>query len=573
MLLRKKYEFHRFSIILMLLINLSWLPHGSAREFEELSKADYLDRCEAIWTAQIIGVFMGWQFEHKPAAVEWIADFPDYIYEQIQKNDQAAMVDDDWYYEMANLRAFEKYGVDLTVQELGRQWAENNVGVGGSSGQARKNILKGIQAPWSGHPRYNRLWFTMGAQNRCDLYGMLAPGMPNLAGRLARNLQHINSYAEGTDGGVLVATMISMAFFEKDPRKLLRQAVKVLDPRTPHRQCLELVVALAKAGKTATECANAVMDRWQIEYPATNNSVANFGLVAVALWFGDGDFLKSLNVGFAAADYSDADCNAATAAVIVAAMHGMKAIPTHLVKPLNNHMKATQIGPVELIPPVDEKISDLAARTVALGQQMIQFWGGRSRKDKIFIPVETDIITQAPELFHPNEFIKWWNPDWTLERAGYGAPGGGHRGIRGGTFIDEGVLATYPRDEVRGVLIKRTVKLDQDPVLKLTVGADPGRSWRLEIRVQHTRVLNQLIEGGPPLEWKTETGEPEWFIPLWFPPPQDDYQRCKVVRKYQQFEVDLNAWAAQIVTIRIYQSPLVLNKYSGNAYWKELRIE
>ena len=34
------------------------------------------------------------------------------------------------------------------------------------------------------------------------IYGIHAPGMPNVAGGLARNLTHINGYAEGTGGAV-----------------------------------------------------------------------------------------------------------------------------------------------------------------------------------------------------------------------------------------------------------------------------------------------------------------------------------------------------------------------------------
>jgi len=39
-----------------------------------------------------------------------------------------APVDDDYYYEMVRLRAFEKYGIGLTVEQLGQQWLENNAG-------------------------------------------------------------------------------------------------------------------------------------------------------------------------------------------------------------------------------------------------------------------------------------------------------------------------------------------------------------------------------------------------------------------------------------------------------------
>jgi hypothetical protein len=189
-----------------------------------LSEAAYLDRVEAVWNAQLIAVLLGWAFEHKPASVDWVDQYP--------RQYDAGPVDDDWYYEIAALRAFEKYGIGLTVEQLGQQWLENSVGTWGSSEQARLALSKGLKAPDTGHPRYNRLWFTMGHQCRGDLFGMLAPAMPNLAARISRYYGHVNSYAQGTDGGVLLSTLISLAFVETDPKLLVRKASAVLHPDT-----------------------------------------------------------------------------------------------------------------------------------------------------------------------------------------------------------------------------------------------------------------------------------------------------------------------------------------------------
>src|SRR5688572_2363690 len=175
-----------------------------------LSREQYLDRVQAAWTAQIIACLMGFQFEHKVAATEPVTNYPAKV--------ERALVDDDWYYEMCALRAFEKHGIEMTVEQLGRQWLENACGSWGSSEQARLNLSKGINAPDSGHPRYNKLWFSIGPQFSAELYGLLAPGMPNVAGELARKLGHINGYAEGVDGAVFMAGMVSLAFDETDPR-------------------------------------------------------------------------------------------------------------------------------------------------------------------------------------------------------------------------------------------------------------------------------------------------------------------------------------------------------------------
>ena len=284
-----------------------------------LTCVEYEDRVRAVWTAQIIAVLLAWPHEHQVASSVWLENFP--------KPYKAAPVDDDWYYEMCAVRAFERYGIRLTVQQLGQQWLENGCGSWGSSEQARLNLEKGIKPPDTGHPRYNKLWFTIGPQFSSDVYGALAPGLVNVAGRMAREYGHINGYAEGTDGAVFMAAMVSLAFAEEDPKQIVRKAAHMLHPDSPYRRCLDLVIALAEAGKSFEEIVNAIEDRWHIEYPATNNAVPNGGIVAACVWFGGGDFLKTVNLAARAADFTDADCNGANAASVVGAMHGMRCVP------------------------------------------------------------------------------------------------------------------------------------------------------------------------------------------------------------------------------------------------------
>ncbi len=77
--------------------------------------------------------------------------------------------------------------------------------------------------------------------------------MPNVAAALARNLGHINGYAEGTDGAVFVSGMISLAFVEKDTREIVRKAASLIHPDSPYRQCLDMVITMADAGHTAEQ--------------------------------------------------------------------------------------------------------------------------------------------------------------------------------------------------------------------------------------------------------------------------------------------------------------------------------
>ncbi len=502
----------------------------------KLSHAEYLDRIQAVWTAQMIAQRTGLRFEHKPASampVTPISHMPGY-----------APVDDDYYYEMVAIRAFEKYGIGLTVQQLGQQWLENNAGSWGSSEQALLLLKRGIQAPDTGHPRYNKLWWTIGPQFSSDVYGVLNPGMPNAAAEMSRRLGHINGYAEGTDGAVFVSGMISLAFAETDTHTIVRKAASLIHPDSPYRKCLDMIIAMADAGSAPEQIFHAIDERWGIEYPATNNAVVNGGFVAVSVWFGGGNFQKTLQLAVHAADYADTDCNAANSESVVAAMHGMKALPEEQINELHDRIKDATMGPLNLTPPVDESITELARRTEKLGLEIAVTHGAKDDGNTLQIPVQQP-KTQPAELFKLADLMQYWNPDWTLDRAGFGGAGGGMTGIRGITYLDGEILATYPRDEVRGVVLRRTAKLDATSVLKFKAGVDAGRTWQLQVYVNDDKVLDKLIEG------HADTAE---------------------MIEWQDIEVNLAKYADQEVPLRLYQRVLIPHHEAGNAYWRGISL-
>jgi hypothetical protein len=505
-----------------------------------MTKSEYLDRVKAIWMAQMIGQLTGLVFEHKTASV--LKDTP------FVRGKGFALPDDDYYYEMVAIRAFEKYGINLTVEQLGAQWLENNAGSWGSSEQSLILLKRGVKAPDTGNPRYNKLWWTIGPQFSSDVYGTLNPGMPNAAGAMARRLGHINGYAEGTDGAVFVAGMISLGFVEKDTREIVRKAAQLLSPLSPYRQCLDTVISMAEAGNRPEEIFRAIDERWGIEYPATNNAVLNGGIVATSVWFGKGDFSTTENLAFGGADFSDTDCNAANAGSVVGAMHGMAALPAEEVNAFNDRVRGDTMGPLKLTPPLDESISALAQRTAVIGEKILLSHGAKVAGDKLVIHIEQPKMLE-PELFKLSDLTKMWNPDWTLERAGYGGAGGGLRGVRGDTYLDGDTLAIFPRDEVRGALLRRSVKLSADPSLSFDAGADAGHAWRLQVFINNDRVLDQLIDGAK--------------LPI------DDSSK----RAWKHQSLDLTSYRNQPVVIRLYDLILVPGHEAGNSYWKNLKLQ
>jgi hypothetical protein len=300
---------------------------------------------------------------------------------------------------------------------------------------------------------------------------------------------------------------------------------------------------MAENGAGAEEVANAVEDRWHIEYPATNNAVANGGLTAMAVWFGEGDWLQTVNHAFRAADFTDADCNAANAGAVIGALKGTKGLPPWLIGRLGDRIRGEQMGGVKLTPPVDESLAELARRTTAIGYQFIAANGGQAGPGGISVRVQAPAPLPA-ELFQLGALLQYWNPDWKLLRAGVGGAGGGMRGLRGNTYLDGDVLATYPRDEVRGLVLTRKATLSAAPRLHVEAGADPGRAWALDVHADNERLLTRTIQG--------KGGERSW----------------------EPVELDLRAFAGKPVTLRLIQRVLLGPEYApGNAYWRNLKLE
>lgn len=519
-----------------LLWSLFLLKAVFAAEPVRISRLDYEDRVRAAWTAQILGMQMGYPFEHKPAAVVPVARLPE-TFHGVPLS-RAVYIDDDYYYEIVALRAFEKYGIGLTVEQLGEQWRENSAGSWGSSEQTRLLLARGIKPPDTGHPRYNRYWFTLGPQFAGDIYGLIAPGMPNLAGQVARRLNHIHGYAEGSDGGVFQAGLVSLAFVETDPKTIVRKAAQLIHPASPLRQCLDQVIAMAEAGRKPQEIAASVLDRWNLEYRATNGAVVNAGIVALSLWFGEGDFLRTVNEAVRAADFTDADCNASNAAAVIGALRGMRGLPAELVSGLSDRIVGEEMGGVKLTPPVDETISDLAVRTAAVGLKLIAAHGARVGADSLLVPRQ-EVETQPPELFRVADLTAYWDREWKLEGAGLG----GISFPRGGTYLDGDVLVTLPRDEIRGVVLRRSASFGCGPALDLEVAADPGRAWRLEVFANNHRLLSQLIEG--------KSSE----------------------RRFEYIHVPVENLAGEVVELRLYQRTLLPDRLPSNAYWRPIHLE
>ena len=89
------------------------------------------------------------------------------------------------------------------------------------------NLRNGIPAPRSGSIEQNGSTMAeqIGGQIFIDPWGLVAPGNPELAAKLAEKAASVTHGGNGVYGGVFIACCVSLAFVEKDVRTVMEKAL------------------------------------------------------------------------------------------------------------------------------------------------------------------------------------------------------------------------------------------------------------------------------------------------------------------------------------------------------------
>jgi len=283
----------------------------------------FREKIKAAWVSQLIGAAMGTQVEGYTSEnlFEAFGEVRDYIREPNTYND-------DITFELALLESFEKYGYNIKSRDIALEWV-GYVPSGWSAEEiALRNIKSGIMPPESGS--YNNPFNEwIGAQMRGAICGMLAPGDPKLAAELAWKDGEVSHISNGILGEVLNAVMTSLAFVEKDVKKIVETAVNIIPKDSEYYSVVKFALDKCKESNSWQEALEVCEERykkynWIHTYP---NACAEI----IALWFGQGDYEETLYI--VTMSGIDVDCNAAQIMPIIGIQKGMKNIPERLIHP------------------------------------------------------------------------------------------------------------------------------------------------------------------------------------------------------------------------------------------------
>ena len=309
----------RFLIILLLGLSVA----ASGAEVE-ISRDELLDHIHGGWAGMLIGGLEGLPHEFK------YNDTPRETLPEFTFLANGARTDDDNDIEWMHAYYMDKYGVlKIPYSRIVEIWKLNmNSRIWCANLTARKLMDEGLVPPDTGDPARNSYAsYNLSGQFCTEVYGMIAPGMPNTAADIGLHYASIAVRGEPLQATRYWTALISEAMISDRPiDKQVKDALAAVDPSSAMCEVVSDAIKAYEGNATDWKAARQIIhQKWMVEKKWNGNSTPlNGGVVALALLYGGGDFYKTLQ--YAMAMGYDADCNAATAGAVIGARIGFKRI-------------------------------------------------------------------------------------------------------------------------------------------------------------------------------------------------------------------------------------------------------
>lgn len=302
---------------------------STQRNTRSLSLSVLKDKIRGGWAGQMIGVSFGapTEFHSNGKIIEGELKWsPERISNSIDQ--------DDLYVEMTFTKVLDDIGLNATCEQFGEAFKDSKYMLWHANAGARRNLNRGIKAPWSGHPKYNFHANDIDFQIEADFIGIMTPGLPQEANKYADRVGRVMNYGDGVYGGMFVSGMYAAAFFETDPRKVVEAGLKSIPAESGYGKLVGDLLAWHKQYPDDWKRAwQLLKDKWDKDDPCPEGVMKDFnidarlngGHIVLGLLWGNGDFDKTLDIATRAGQ--DSDCNPSSAGGILGVMMGYEKIP------------------------------------------------------------------------------------------------------------------------------------------------------------------------------------------------------------------------------------------------------
>ncbi|SMF04588.1 ADP-ribosylglycohydrolase [Cellulosimicrobium cellulans J34] len=362
----------------------------------------YGDRVLGAWTGRAAGCLLGKPVEKIPrAGIEeilratgrWPLDrwftavgLPDDVAARwpwnkrsaptsLEENIDGMPEDDDLNYPILALALLEKHGRGFTTDDVAQLWLDALPAgrVFTAERAAYRNVLDARPVPETAtHHNPFREW--IGALIRTDVLGWVSPGDVREAARLAWTDARLSHTRNGVYGAMWAAALASAATVCETVDEVLDAADAVVPPGSRLAAAIRLGRDAGRDGDASEAGVRAGLDTIHAAYGdlhwvhvLNNAAVIAYALTAGRGPDGRGDFGASVAIAVTAG--WDTDSAGATVGGVVGALQGVEGIGQRWTRPLDGHIATS-------LPGGEQRIVDLAARTVALATVPVVVAGG-----------------------------------------------------------------------------------------------------------------------------------------------------------------------------------------------------
>ncbi len=322
-----------------------------------LNEKDYYEKVYGGWLGKNIGGTLGEPMEGRMEVLD-LSFYPRLF--------DGPLPNDDLDLQLVWLHAVEQYGARLTAEDLGKAWLEHVFFPYDEYGYALTNLRRGLQPPvagWFGNP------FThcMGSPIRSEIWGMLAPGTPDIAARYAWQDAIVDhAGGEGVYGEMFFAAIESAAFIISDVNQLLDIGMSVIPADSRVAQAVNDLRKWHREGKDWLESRSLVLEHHG--RPNFTDAPQNIAFTILGWLYGEdfGDaILKAVNCGY------DTDCTGATLGAILGIIHGRDYFPEKWIQPVGDRIAVSP--PIKGFP-YPRDLDELARRTMTAAREVLAAW-------------------------------------------------------------------------------------------------------------------------------------------------------------------------------------------------------
>jgi hypothetical protein len=306
---------------------------GSTTSVLALSRSDYQDRLRAFWLSQSIANWTGLQTEGRRTQIPFYTDEDWNKFGFVLSQSPWWSSDDDTDIEYIYQHALETYETEiLTPEQIRDQWLEH---IDGDyiwvSNESAYYLMRddGLLSPETSRPENNPNWEQIDAQLTTEIFGLFAPGRPDVALDLGQLPVRLTASGDAEIAAQFYIIMHSLAPYA------IENISDSNGDGDPHDEQVLWLAAQARA-QTPDKSYIAGMydwvlneynnnpdkDNWETTrdafygtyvvggadgYQYTNwwDAGSNFGLSMISLMYGEGDLPRTIQIGTLAGMDSD----------------------------------------------------------------------------------------------------------------------------------------------------------------------------------------------------------------------------------------------------------------------------